>query len=92
MVRPELFAPDLMRQIRDRFHHTDFCPIVKEPRVFFENGGGSLKLKEAIAANAEIEALPDQEGRKKPGVGLPHRHSQYGSRRPASSVRLFGVR
>jgi len=66
MARPELFAPDLMRQIRDRFHHTDFCPIVKEPRVFFENGGGSLKLKEAIAANAEIEALPDQEGRKNP--------------------------
>ena len=64
--RPELFSPDLMREIRERFHYTDYCPILKEPRVFFENGGGSLKLKEALAANAEIEALPDQEGRKNP--------------------------
>lgn len=63
-TRPELFAPDLMRQIRERFHHTDFCPIEKAPRVFFENGGGSLKLKEALAANADVEALPDQEGRQ----------------------------
>jgi cysteine desulfurase / selenocysteine lyase len=65
-ARPELFSPELMREIRSKFHHTDYCPIVKAPRVFFENGGGSLKLKEAIAANAEIEALPDQEGRKNP--------------------------
>ncbi|MDA0368731.1 MAG: aminotransferase class V-fold PLP-dependent enzyme [Proteobacteria bacterium] len=65
-ARPELFSPDLLREIRGKFHHTDFCPIVKAPRVFFENGGGSLKLKEAVAANAEIEALPDQEGRKNP--------------------------
>jgi cysteine desulfurase/selenocysteine lyase len=63
-ARPELFPPALMREIRERFHHTDYCPILKEPRVFFENGGGSLKLKEALAVNAEIEALPDQEGRK----------------------------
>ena len=65
-ARPELFSPELMREIRSKFHHTDYCPIVKAPLVFFENGGGSLKLKEAIAANAEIEALPDQEGRKNP--------------------------
>ncbi len=64
--QPEFFPADLINQIRERFHHTDFCPIVKEPRVFFENGGGSLKLKEALAANAEIEALPDQEGRQNP--------------------------
>lgn len=60
----EPFAPDLMQEIRERFHHVDYCPVVKTPRIFFENGGGSLKLKEALAAGAEVEALPDQEGRE----------------------------
>ncbi len=59
----EPFAPDLMQEIRARFHHVDYCPIIKAPRIFFENGGGSLKLKDALAAGTEVEALPDQEGR-----------------------------
>ncbi len=63
MSDSELFAPDLMAAIRARFHHVDHCPITDRPRIFFENGGGSLKLKDALAANAEIEAIPDQEGR-----------------------------
>ena len=63
MVNPEPFAPDLMTRIRDRFHHVNRCPVTKRPRVFFESGGGSLKLKEALAASAEVEVLPDQEGR-----------------------------
>lgn len=87
-ARPEFFSADLMREIRDRFHHTDRCPIVKAPRVFFENGGGSLKLKDAIAAAAEVEALPDQEGRKNPAsaylsdllnAGREDLHLQFGS-------------
>ncbi len=55
--------PDLLDQVRDRFHHVDHCPITDQPRIFFENGGGSLKLKAAIERSAEIAALPDQEGR-----------------------------
>jgi cysteine desulfurase / selenocysteine lyase len=66
MNTPKLFDSALMSDIRDQFHHVDHCPIIKEPRVFFENGGGSLKLKAAIAASAEVEALPDQEGRENP--------------------------
>ena len=63
MVNPEPFAPDLMTQVRERFHNVGRCPVTKRPRVFFESGGGSLKLKEALAASAEVEVLPDQEGR-----------------------------
>ena len=66
MTTAKLFDDSLMQEIRDRFHHVDHCPVVDQPRVFFENGGGSLKLKSAIAASAEIEALPDQEGRQNP--------------------------
>jgi cysteine desulfurase / selenocysteine lyase len=66
MTITEFFPDGLMNEIRGRFHHVDYCPVVDQPRVFFENGGGSLKLKSAIAASAEIEALPDQEGRQNP--------------------------
>lgn len=60
------FPSDLSAAIRDRFHHVDACPITGKSRIFFESGGGSLKLKAAIAANADISAIPDQEGRDNP--------------------------
>lgn len=63
---PRFLSDSLLREVRARFHYVDRCPITGEPRIFFENGGGSLKLKAAIAASAEVEALPDQEGRDNP--------------------------
>jgi len=48
--------------IRDRFHHTDVCPI-QGPRAFFENAGGSLTLKAAVERTAELMAFPDNQGR-----------------------------
>ena len=59
----QAFAPALMNAVRDRFAHTDHCPITGQPRIFFESGGGSLKLKAAVERSAEIALLPDQEGR-----------------------------
>lgn len=50
-----------MAAVRERFHHVDRCPVTGEPRIFLESGGGSLKLKAAIAVSAEVSALPDQE-------------------------------
>lgn len=64
--RPEFLPPDLMRAVRERFHHVDRCPVTGQPRIFLESGGGSLKLKAAIAASAEVSALPDQEQRDNP--------------------------
>lgn len=55
-----------MAAVRERFHHVDRCPVTGEPRIFLESGGGSLKLKAAIAVSAEVSALPDQEGRDNP--------------------------
>ena len=56
------FEPDLLATIRDRFHHTDVCPI-QGPRAFFENAGGSLTLKAAVERTAELMAFPDNQGR-----------------------------
>lgn len=60
------FPSGLMDEVRARFYHADHCPVTNRRRIFFENGGGSLKLRQALAANAEIAALPDQEGRNNP--------------------------
>jgi selenocysteine lyase/cysteine desulfurase len=57
------FAPDLMAEIRARFAHVERCPIANTPRIFFENGGGSLKLRAAVERSAEMALLPDQEQR-----------------------------
>lgn len=56
------FEPELLTSIRDRFHHTDVCPI-QGPRAFFENAGGSLTLKAAVERTAELMAFPDNQGR-----------------------------
>jgi selenocysteine lyase/cysteine desulfurase len=56
------FDDTLLAEIRGRFHHVDRCPYTG-PRIFFENGGGSLKLKAALSRGAEVAALPDQEAR-----------------------------
>jgi len=56
------FDPDLLLAVRDRFHHTDVCPI-QGPRAFFENAGGSLTLKACVERTAELMAFPDNQGR-----------------------------
>ena len=60
-----MFEEKLMQEIRDRFHHVDSCPY-QGPRVFFENAGGSLTLKSVVAVNAELSAIPDNQGRDNP--------------------------
>lgn len=57
-----MFAPELLAQLRQRFHHIDSCPY-QGPRVFFENAGGSLTLKAAVERTNELMALPDNQGR-----------------------------
>jgi len=57
-----MFAPDLLTEIRHRFHHVDSCPF-QGPRAFLENAGGSLTLKSAVARTAQLMAIPDNQGR-----------------------------
>jgi cysteine desulfurase / selenocysteine lyase len=53
-----LFPPALMRDIKERFHHVD-RDINGRERLFFDNAGGSFRLKAATERFAEIDALPD---------------------------------
>lgn len=69
----KLFNPDLLNEIRERFHHVDSCPFQGE-RIFFENAGGALTLKSVVQRSTELAAIPDNQGRDNPAskalVGL----------------------
>src|SRR5258705_12382522 len=54
----EFFPEPLMREINTRFHHVD-RDIDGRERLFFDNAGGSFRLKAAVDAYARIDALPD---------------------------------
>jgi selenocysteine lyase/cysteine desulfurase len=57
-----LFSDALMREIKARFHHVNHDMDGRE-RLYFDNAGGSLRLKSAVTRFAEIDALPDSSGR-----------------------------
>jgi selenocysteine lyase/cysteine desulfurase len=54
----ELFSDALIAQIKSRFHHVDHDMTGRE-RLFFDNAGGSFRLKAAVEQFALIDALPD---------------------------------
>ena len=60
-----MFDPQLLKEIRDRFHHVDHCPY-QGPRIFFENAGGSLTLKSVVEVSTHFSSIPDNQGRDNP--------------------------
>lgn len=53
-----LFSDTLMNDIKSRFHYVDH-DIQGRERLYFDNAGGSFRLKTATEAFARIDALPD---------------------------------
>lgn len=54
----ELFSDALMQEIKSRFHYVDHDMNGRE-RLYFDNAGGSYRLKSAVEQFARIDALPD---------------------------------
>jgi selenocysteine lyase/cysteine desulfurase len=52
------FPAELSAQVKARFHHVDHDFMGRE-RLYFENAGGSLRLKAALEAVATVDAVPD---------------------------------
>ena len=52
------FAAGLSSEIKARFHHVDHDFMGRE-RLYFENAGGSLRLKAALEAVVRVDAVPD---------------------------------
>ena len=53
-----LFDADFQKELKENFCYADADPIYGE-WLFFENSGGSLRLKAAVEAKARIEQHPD---------------------------------
>ena len=53
-----LFDPGLQREIKERFWYVNEDHLGRR-RQFFENSGGSLRLKAAVEAKARLERIPD---------------------------------
>jgi cysteine desulfurase / selenocysteine lyase len=56
--RGEAFPAEVSRQIKDRFHHVDH-DFMGRQRLYFENAGGSLRLKAATEVASKVDAIPD---------------------------------
>jgi len=52
------FSEALTQAIKDRFHYVDHDMNGRE-RLFFDNAGGSFRLKSAVERFAQIDTLPD---------------------------------
>lgn len=53
-----LFEEDLQRELKEKFYYADEDPEYGE-RLFFENSGGSLRLKKCVEAKEKTERFPD---------------------------------
>ncbi len=52
------FSGEFQREIKNRFFYVDEDCFGRE-RLFFENSGGSLRLKEAVRKRAELDAVAE---------------------------------
>ncbi len=57
--RGQLFSDEIMKEIRDRFYYVEKDPRLNKKRLFFDNAGGSLRLKAANDAFKRVDELPD---------------------------------
>lgn len=53
-----LFDDEFQKELKEKFFYADGDPEHGE-RLFFDNSGGSLRLKKAVEAKAALEAFPD---------------------------------
>jgi len=54
----KLFSDELSREIKDLFYYVDKDPHIGQ-RLFFDNAGGSFRLKKAAEQFSKIDAIPD---------------------------------
>lgn len=55
----KLFDKQLSQEIRAMFYHVDIDPVLHKKRIFFDNAGGSLRLKKANDIFKKMDELPD---------------------------------
>lgn len=54
----EFIPDDILKEVRDKFHGINYDKYIGD-RLFFENSGGSLRLKSVVEADKKYALLPD---------------------------------
>ena len=54
-----LFDEFLTNEIKNKFYNVDLDPVTGKERLFFDNSGGSFRLKAAIETFGKLDQLPD---------------------------------
>ena len=55
----QLFDPELMKEIKGKFHYVDNDPFLNGRRLYFDNAGGAFRLKRVVDEVARLDAIPD---------------------------------
>lgn len=55
----QLMPAELTSQIRDKYYYVDMDPFTNKKRLFFDNSGGSFRLKAASEAFKRTDDLPN---------------------------------
>lgn len=58
-TKGEVFNKELLGEIREKFAYIDFDPLKQEKRLFFDNAGGSFRLKSANETFAKFDLIPN---------------------------------
>ena len=69
-VYGELFTDEYQKSLMNEFCHGNTDPDYGH-RLFFENSGGSLRLRRAVEAKAALEAFPDCPERNRGRATVP---------------------
>ncbi len=55
----QLFPEELLKEIRDKFYYINYDPATETCRLYFDNSGGSYRLKAASNSFKKADELPD---------------------------------
>lgn len=55
----QLMPAELTAQVREKYYYVDVDPFTKKNRLFFDNSGGSFRLKAASEAFRNVDNLPN---------------------------------
>ncbi|KAB2329761.1 aminotransferase class V-fold PLP-dependent enzyme [Cytobacillus depressus] len=59
LTNETLFSNELLAEIREKFAFIDVDPLKQKKRLFFDNAGGSFKLKSANKKFTQFDMIPD---------------------------------
>lgn len=55
----QLMPAEVTAQVRDKYYYVDIDPFTNKKRLFFDNSGGSFRLKDASKRFQEVDDLPN---------------------------------